>query len=168
MPNKLVGLLYESWADLDRAVSGISEEEATRHDEGGSSIAWTVAHVTQMLDSWLVARFQGVPPHPAISDAAFSTGASGEAEDWALIERSVTEVRRAARRWLEGRPDPDLGLVIPYDGSITYLRPTGLPLSYAVLRIAAHHFTHVGEIETLRSLRGHPAEGSREWGLPLL
>ena len=77
MSNKLIGLMYESWADLDRAVSGLTPEEALARHDGGSSIAWTVGHLTHMLDSWIVVRFQGLPPHPVISDPTFRTGGSG-------------------------------------------------------------------------------------------
>ena len=73
MADKLVALMYESWADLDRAVTGLNPDEATDRHGGSSGIAWTVGHVTHMLDSWIGVRFQGLPPHPVISDANFRT-----------------------------------------------------------------------------------------------
>jgi hypothetical protein len=168
MPEKLVLLMYQSWADLDRAVDGLTPEEAMARYDGGSSIAWTVGHVTHMVDSWINVRFQGLLPHPVISHPMFRTGGSGEAKDWPIILAGVREVREAARRFLESQPGPDLDDVIPYDGSIKFLRLIGLSLRYALMRIAAHHFIHVGEITTIRSRLGHAMGDGEEWGRALV
>lgn len=66
MENHLVALMYESWAGLDRAADGVTAEEATARHDGGSSIAWTLGHVTQHLDSWINVNFQGRPPDPVM------------------------------------------------------------------------------------------------------
>ena len=168
MPKKLIALMYESWADLDRAISGLTPEEAMARHDGGSSIAWTVGHLTHMLDSWIVVRFQGLPPHPVISQPRFRTGGSGEAKDWPVILAGMKEVRETARGFLDSRQEPDLDRVIPYDGSIKYLRAVGLSLRYAVMRIAAHHFVHVGEVVTIRSRLGHAIEDFPDWGQALV
>jgi hypothetical protein len=168
MPNKLILLMYESWADLDRAVDGLTSEEATMRHAGGSAIAWTLGHVTNMVDSWINMRFQSLPPHPIISHPMFRTGGTGEAKDWLTTLVAVKEVREAARRFLDSAQEPDLDRVIPYDGSITFLRTTGLPLHYALMRIAARHYIHVGEIVTVRSRLGHVVEDLPEWGRSLI
>ncbi|MEX0786061.1 MAG: DinB family protein [Dehalococcoidia bacterium] len=165
MRDKLALLMYQSWADLDTAADGIASGDATHRHDGGSSIAWTTGHVTNMVDSWLNVRFQALSPHPLISDTDFRTGGGGEATDWPLILAGVKEVREAARRFLDA--EPDLDSVVPYDGSIAYLRPVGLSLRYALMRIAAHHFVHVGEIVTIRSHLGHMVDFP-EWGRTLV
>ena len=43
MPDKLILLMYESWANLDYAIDGLSLKDATTRPNGGSSIAWTLA-----------------------------------------------------------------------------------------------------------------------------
>jgi hypothetical protein len=58
--------------------------------------------------------------------------------------------------------------VVPYDGGIAYLRATGLPLRFALMSIAAHHFQHVGEIVTVRSRLGHVHVGVPDWGRALI
>lgn len=168
MSDKLVALMYQSWADLDRAVSGLSQEEATARHDGGSSVAWTVGHVTNMVDSWLNVRFQGTSPHPVIGRIAFRTGGSGVEEDWPSVLVGVKEVQEAARSFLEPEQPADLDLTIAYDGSIAYLRPVGLSLRYAVMRIAAHHFLHVGEIVTIRARLGHKTVEVLDWGASLV
>lgn len=162
--SKLIALTYQSWADLDRAVAGLTADDATARHDGGSSIVWTLGHVTNMVDSWLNVRFQGMPPHPLIGDANFRTGGSGEAEDWPLVLAGVREVREAARQFLNSEHGPDLDKVITYDGSIEFLRPLGLSLRYALMRITAHHFIHVGEITTIRSFLGHTVSNGQDWG----
>ena len=42
MPDKLIALMYESWATLDRGMDGLTPEEATTRHDVGSCIAWTL------------------------------------------------------------------------------------------------------------------------------
>jgi hypothetical protein len=168
MTSKLVLLTYESWSNLDSALEGLTDEEATTRHEGGSSIAWSVAHVTTMVDSWLNVKFQQLPPNPVISNPDFRFGGSGGATDWRAVGSAVDEVRAKVRPFLDGKEDADLDLVIPYDGSIPLLRQTGLPLRYALMRIAAHHWIHMGEIVTVRSRLGWQEPTSPGWGRSLI
>ena len=166
--DKLIHLMYRSWADLDRAVEGLTSEDATATGNGGSSIAWTYGHVAQTVDSWINARFQGLAPHRILNQPGFRPGASGQAEDWPAIQVDVREVREAARKFLDSDSAPDLDRAIAYDGSIQDLRATGLTLRYALMRIAAHNLVHVGEIVTLRSQRGHIVGEFPDWGRDLV
>jgi DinB superfamily len=166
--DKLILLMYRSWADIDRAVAGLTADEATAGYDGGSSMAWTFGHVAHMIDSWINTRFVGTHPHSVISGPAFRSGGSGEAEDWPALQTAVGEVRDASRRFLDADPAPDLDRMIPYDGSIEDLRPVGLSLRYAIMRISAHHFVHVGEIVTIRSRLGHNVGEFPDWGRDLV
>ena len=167
MPEKLTLFLYESWSMLDEAVEGLTPEEATTQHCGGSSIAWTIGHVTTMVESWINVNFQGLPPHPIISGRQFSIGGTGEWSDWKGILAAAEEVRHQARLYLDSKPPIDR--VIPYQGSIQFLWETGLRLSYALMRITAHHSIHTGEIITIRSRLGHDTDklARPDWGRPL-
>ena len=164
MPENLALLVYQSWSDLDLAVAGLTDEQATERPDRQSAIAWTVGHVSQQVDSWLNMRLQGLPRHPLLADPCFATGASGAFGDWPALLAAVSDVRAAARRFLDA--DPPLDLRVPYTGAIAYLRTAGLSLRYALTSIAAHHWMHAGEIETVRSLRGNPRpdSGRGDWG----
>ncbi|MGH2400837.1 MAG: DinB family protein, partial [bacterium] len=166
--DKLIPLMYRSWADIDKAVDGLTAEEATARRDAGSSIAWTAGHVAQMVDSWINTRIQGLSPHPLLGQPMFRSGGSGEADDWPAVEAAVREVREASRNFLDAAPAPDLDRVIAYDGSIEHLRSTGLTLRYALMRISAHHFVHVGEIVTIRSQLGHAVGDFPDWGRDLI
>ena len=167
MADRIALLAYESWKNLDDSVEGLTVEEATTRHFGGSSIAWTVGHVTTMVDSWLNINFQGLPPHPFISGPQFLPGSSGECDDWEGALAAAREVRSRARSFLDSEPPIDL--VIPYGGSMEFLRETGLRLSYALQRIAYHHLIHVGEIVTIRSRLGHDVDRllDPKWGRSL-
>jgi hypothetical protein len=156
--------MYQSWTDLDHAVEGLNSDDATTRTRGGSSIAWTVGHATQMVDSWLNVAFQNRLPHPVVGHDMFRTGASGDAQDWPGILVAIEDVRLSARRFLDSDPRPALDRRVAYEGSIKWLRPLGLELSYAILRIAAHHFWHAGEILEMRSQLGHTTDDDRDWG----
>ena len=152
--SKLVGLLFEAWKDIDRALADLDPAQAVRGLNGGSSFAWTAAHVANQIDAWINVRFQRRAPHEPVSQDRFRAGGSGVADDWEAIQIGVREVREAARSYLQGLGESDLDLVIPYDGSFSHLRETGLVLRYALLRTCAHHYFHIGEIATKRSGRG--------------
>jgi hypothetical protein len=163
MALQIVRYVYQSWLDLDCATQGLSEDRASSHAPGESAIAWTVGHVTHMVDSWLNIRFQGLPANPVLMNPDFRTGGSGNGNDWSAIQHAVEQVRQSARNLIESAAEEDLSALRPYDGSIVYLRETGLTLRYALLRIAAHHFEHVGEILTIRSRWGDVIDFP-DWG----
>ena len=166
--DKLIPLMYRAWADIDRAVAGLSAEDATAQREGGSSITWTYGHVAQQVDSWISRKFGGLAPHSVLGQPEFRARGSGSADDWRGIQVAVQEVRDAARKFLDAEPAPDLDRVIQYDGSIEDLRAVGLTLRYALMRISAHHFVHVGEIVTIRSQLGHDVGDFPDWGSDLV
>ena len=132
MPNKLIFYTYESWAEVDRATARLTARDATMRYNDGSSIAWTLGHITTMVDSWVNTKFQRLPPHPFISRPNFRTGGTGEEKDWPAVRAGVTEVREWARKFLDSEEDRNLDHAVPYDGSIPFLRSAGLSLNYAL------------------------------------
>jgi len=153
----LAGMVYEAWADLDRVVEGLSREDAERSHESASPVSWTVAHCTHMVDSWLNVRFQGKEPHPSLSGDTLRLGAAGDPLGWNDVQLAVEEVRASAREYLDAVAESDLDTKHPYTGSIEALRTTGFSPRYALMRIAAHHYFHIGEIASARTALGHDA-----------
>ena len=129
----IVGALLDAWEDLELALAGVAPGDVIEPWGGGSAPAWTYGHVANPVDAWLNVRFQGLTPHPVIGDRDLRFGGSGRAADWPAIHRGVAEVREAARPYLQRLTEPDLDLVIPYDGSIVALRAQGLSLRHAIL-----------------------------------
>jgi hypothetical protein len=148
------GLLIDCWADVDRLVLGIDPQLAELKPGHGSSVAWTIGHITNQVDTWINGRFADRTPHSLIGRDEFRRGGSGAAENWIEILRGVSEVRRTAAGFLGDIEDRDLETRIPYDGSIIELRQTGLTLRYALARIVSHHYFHLGEMAWWLGSRG--------------
>ena len=153
--SKLVGLLFESWNDMDRVVDGLTPENALENFDRGSSFAWTFAHVANGVDAWINVRFQHRQPHPLIGDQRFRFGGTGRADDWESIHAAALEVRDTARAYLQDMGDSELERNIPYDGSVEHVRKSGLILRYAIMRAISHHYFHIGEIAAKRDRLGH-------------
>lgn len=135
-------------------MEGVDRAFAEQKPAGASAISWSVAHVTNQLDGWVNSRFAGLPVHDVIGSRRYRNG-DGRAEDWPGIQRGVAEVRVRARAYLDHLSEDDLRRTTPYDGSLIELRPGGLNLGYALLRIAAHHYVHIGEMAGYLGSRGH-------------
>ncbi len=152
--SKIVGLLFEAWNDFDRVLDNLDDAQAIQNFDGGSSFGWTLAHVTNQVDNFINFRFQQFAPHSFIGQERFRFGGTGVADDWQSIKDGVLEVRQTVRSYLEVFSESDLDLTVPYDGSKSRLRETGLSLRYAILRGCAHHYYHIGEIVTKRDRLG--------------
>jgi hypothetical protein len=159
LPNLPVTLLLTAWDDLDRAVADVSEADMLRQIDGGSCFAWTLAHVTYGVDSWINRRFRAMPLNPVLSDPRFGYGGDGGADDWATIREAVADARGRLRPFLLTLTDSDLDRTLPYDGSYAPFREHGINLRVAIVQNAVHHIFHLGEIVAKRELMGY-ATGS--------
>jgi len=139
---------------MDRVLEGLTAEVAIEALDGGSSFAWTVAHVANVLDSTTNVRFRSVVPHPYIGKDEFRFGGTGAADDWNAVLKGIREVRESTRDYLSGMDD-DLGRSVPYDGSLPHLIGKNISLQYSIFRSIAHHYFHIGEIGSKRDRLGH-------------
>lgn len=151
----LIGALFDAWGELDLVLAGVTPVEMSEPWGGGSAFAWTYGHVANSIDAWVNVRFQRLAPHPVIGNRDLRFGGSGRAADWSAIHHGVAEIRATAHDYLQRLADPDLDLVIPYDGSLVALRASGLSLRHAVTVNLIHHHYHIGEIATKREQLGH-------------
>ncbi len=147
-----VNVLLLAWSDIDRVLEGVSAPQAVHQMDGGSSFAWTLAHVTNGIDSWINVRFLGRSPHPLFSRSEFAFGSDGSADNWQEIRDAVDGVRVPAYEFLTNCTAEDLARTVPYDGAHPPFRKHGLNLRMAILQNAIHHMFHVGEIATKRGL----------------
>src|SRR5687768_4098565 len=100
--SKLVGFVFEAWADIDRVTAGLINTQAVVSLDGGSTFAWTYGHVANQLDAWINVRFTYRTSHPVIGRPHFRMGADGVVNDWSTVHGAVGEVRECARGYLEG------------------------------------------------------------------
>jgi hypothetical protein len=89
--NKLVGLLFKAGNDIDRAVADLSRVEATPRPGGGSSFAWTFAHVANQVDVRINVSFQGRVLHLLIGQDRSRIGGTG-ATDSTTSRKEVRSV----------------------------------------------------------------------------
>ena len=150
----LVGLVLEAWADFDRVVEGLSAEAAVLNPHGQSSAAWALGHCTEHLDRWINHTLQGLDRHPLLGSDRFRMGSEGAADDWDAIRAATAEVRDAARPYLEGITSDRLDQRHVFKGAVTKALGGELTLRYALIRIGAHHYFHIGVIACQRDLRG--------------
>ena len=150
-----VAMLVSAWRDLDRAVEDVSMADMLRQYAGGSSFAWTVAHVTHGVDSWINGRFQGHPPQPLIAKPRFRMGGDGRAGRLVAIQAAVADVRERAHAFLADLAPAELDRVVPYDGAYLPFRERGIHLRTAIVQNALHHTFHLGEIVAKRELLGY-------------
>jgi uncharacterized damage-inducible protein DinB len=153
-PPAVIGALLDAFTDLGRVIDGMSEEEALASD-GGSTYAWTVAHLANQVDSWINVRFAHADGHPLVSADRYRFGGDGRAESWAELRDAAAEVRLAAATFLSTLTEADLERSIPYPGSLPELRGRQVSLRYTLIRVVTHHYFHIGELASKRSAAGH-------------
>lgn len=154
-PTLPVILLRTAWDDLDRAIADVSDADMLRQIDCGSCFAWTVAHVTYGIDSWINKRFQQMSINSVIGNPRFNYCGDGAADDWPAIRDAVADVRYRLRPYLLSLTDADLDLTLPYDGSYAPFQEHGINLRVAIVQNAIHHVFHLGEIVAKRELMGY-------------
>ena len=149
--SKLVALLYAAWDDADRVYAGLSDADALKRHEGGSTFAWTLAHITRGLDGWCNVTLQGGKPNEALEAERLRNLPVGDAHDFAAIKRGVSEVRTGVKAYLDNVTDADLErITVPPFG-----RWHEAKLRYHVYRAVAHTYFHIGEVAAKRDRLGH-------------
>jgi DinB superfamily len=149
----VVGALLDAWADLDRVTSGLTEADAL-NDSHGSAYAWTVGHLANQVDSWINVRFGDAEPNPVVGTNQYRFGADGRADSWTDVRAASIAIRASATSLLSQTSDSDLDRTILYPGSLPELQGRQISMRYALLRILAHHYFHVGEVASKRSAAG--------------
>ena len=148
------GLVVDAWDDFDRVVDGLSAEDAGLQPDGQSSAAWALGHVTEHVDRLINHTLQGLDRHPVLGVDRFRMGSEGAADDWDAIRRATEEVRATARPYLESITADRLDERHEFMGGVTKALGGSLTLRYALIRIGAHHYFHIGVIACQRDLRG--------------
>lgn len=154
-PNVLVALALDTFTDLERSIEDLEHVTAEKRSPGSSSICWTVAHVGQTIDSWIVARLANETRNEYLSMREFSRGGHGECGDWDAVRVALSTVLKKARSFLQRVTMSELEKEMSYEGSLEYLRGKPVAKNYWLARVIAHTYYHIGEITTIRSANGN-------------
>jgi hypothetical protein len=150
-PKVLVALTLDAFTDLELSIEDMGHVAAENRSPGSSSIGWTVAHVGQTIDSWLVGRLANETRNEYLSRREFSKGGTGECGDWDAVRVALSSVLNKARSFLLKVNMSELEKEMLYEGSLEYLKGKTVAKNYWLARVIAHTYYHIGEITTIRS-----------------
>jgi hypothetical protein len=148
MPHPLVLQLRFTRSEFQRALAGISDEDARRRFEPMNCIAWNIGHLAWQEQRYWLQFGQGQVLLPDLNKQ-FANGAPActptLAEAWAAWH-AVTE---AADPWLDTVTTATLQQAVPngFRHDLVY--------GSLLLRVIYHYWYHTGESMAIRQMLGH-------------
>jgi uncharacterized damage-inducible protein DinB len=133
-----------------RGLEGISEKDAAQHFGPMNCISWTVGHLAWHEHRYWLELAQGKMLFPKLNElyaygAPMSTPSLHEMLD---LWRQVTQ---AADPFLDALTTEALQAELLRDG-----KPVGQSIGSALRRVTYHYWYHIGEIQAIRQMLGHP------------
>jgi hypothetical protein len=149
MPHPLVEQLRFTRSELQRALAGVTDDEARRRFMPMNCISWIVGHLAAQEQRYWLLGGQGRMILPDLNDQmGFGAPASTPPLDemWAAWH-AVTE---AADPWLDTLTSEKLQIHPEINGNRA-------PESFGTLmrRTTYHYWYHIGESQAIRQLLGH-------------
>jgi hypothetical protein len=148
MPHPLVSQLRFTRSEFQRALRGVTDEEARRRFEPMNCISWNVGHLAWQEQRYWLHYGQEQVPLPDINKL-FANGAPActpPLEEAWLAWHTITT---AADPWLDSLTTEDLQRAVP--GAF---RPD-VTFGSLLLRVIYHYWYHIGENMAIRQILGH-------------
>ena len=149
MPHYLVGQLRFTRSELQRCLSGITDEEARQRLHPMNCISWMIGHLTTQENNYWVQQGLGKQMHPELYE---SVGHGRPASTPPLDEMWVAwrEITTEADRFLD---------TLTAERMETYFE-AGPPnstenIGTMLLRCIHHYWFHIGEAHAVRQMLGH-------------
>jgi uncharacterized damage-inducible protein DinB len=149
MPHPLVLQLRFTRSEFERALAGVTDEDARRRLMPMNCISWNIGHLAWQEQRYWLHRAQDQLPRPDINERfAFGAPASTPSLDevWAAW-RSITE---ASDAWLDGVTTETLASNVVMDG-----KPSEYIWGSLLQRMIYHYWYHIGENAAIRQNLGH-------------
>jgi hypothetical protein len=155
MPHPLVLQLRFTRKEFQRALKGITAEEAVRRFEPMNCISWMVGHLAWQEQMYWLTQAQGLTPAPEVNACANGQPASNPPLD--EMWDAWTRVTKAADEWLDTLDTATLTThtINRYKVGETYKESIGTRLR----RTTYHYWYHTGESQAIRQLLGHTGLG---------
>ena len=137
-------------AEWLRGLADISDEDGQRHFGPLNCIAWTVGHLAWHEQRYWLELAQGQLPYPQLNEI-FAYGAPMSTpllSEMLAIWHTVTRL-----------VDPYLDTLTTQDMQSELLRngkSVGQTVGSALQRVTYHYWYHIGEIQAIRQMLGHP------------
>lgn len=149
MPHPLVLQLRFARSEFQRALEGLTDDDARRRIMPMNCISWNIGHLAWQEQRYCLWRSQGLMPLPHINEQ-FAYGAPASTppleEMWAAWHNTT----RAADRWLDTLTTEKLLEHVIIDGQIS-----DLIFGSLLQRLIYHYWYHTGENMAIRQMLGH-------------
>ena len=150
MSHPMVEQLRFARSELQRALAGLTDDEARRRFLPMNCISWNIGHLAwQEQRYWLTVAQDGVTVRPELNNE-FAYGAPASTPPLAEIWAAWREVTAATDSWLDSVTTEKLAETVT-------VRGWGIATSYGslMLRVIDHYWYHIGESMAVRQLLGH-------------
>jgi hypothetical protein len=148
MPHPLVEQLRFTRGELQRALTGVTDEEARRRFLPMNCISWIIGHLASQEQHLWLYRAQGIMLAPELDTVAFGAPASTPPLDAMWVAwHAVTE---ASDPWLDTLTTETLREYFLVDG-----KPWREDIGTFIRRTTYHYWYHLGESQAIRQLLGH-------------
>lgn len=151
MPHPLVVQLRFTRGEFQRALKGVTAEEAVQHFGPMNCISWIVGHLAWQEQLYWLTQAQGITPAPEVNACANGQPMCTPALDemWAAWKQITTD----ADSFLEPLDSATLAThtlrrTAPYE-------PYKESLGTRIRRTTYHYWYHIGESQAIRQLLGH-------------
>ena len=148
MPHPLVSQLRFTRSELQRALKGITDDEARRRFEPMNCISWNVGHLAWQEQRYWLHYGQGHMLLPAINKQ-FANGAAACSPPLDEVWSAWRTITKAADAWLDALTTDDLQRTVP-----KAFRPD-ITFGSLLLRVTYHYWYHIGENMAIRQMLGH-------------
>lgn len=149
MPHPLVLQLRFTRSEFQRALDGLTDDDARRRIMPMNCISWNIGHLAWQEQRYCLWRSQGLIPLPHINEL-FAYGAPASTppldETWAAWH-TITE---AADLWLDTLTTEKLQQHVIIDD-----QPSDLIFGSLLQRLIYHYWYHTGENMAIRQMLGH-------------
>ena len=149
MPHPLVLQLRFTRSEFQRALAGLTDEEARRRIMPMNCISWNIGHLAWQEQRYCLWRSQGKILLPHINDL-FAYGAPASTppldEMWAAWHIII----EAADSWLDALTTEKLQQHVIIDD-----QPSDLIFGSLLQRLIYHYWYHTGENMAIRQMLGH-------------
>jgi uncharacterized damage-inducible protein DinB len=146
-PHPLVTQLRFTRSEFQRALTGLSAEDASKRLAAMNSISWAIGHLAWQEQRYFLTFARGKTPWPILNEQ-FSSGGPAFTPPLDEVQNQWQEVTQAADEWLDTATTAKL---LETFTSRTWSTNFGNLLQ----RVIYHYWYHTGEIMAIRQMLGH-------------
>jgi hypothetical protein len=149
MPHPLVDQLRFTRSEFQRALKGVTDEEARQRFMPMNSISWIVGHLAnQEQRYWLVFGAGQAPVAPELINFGFGKPPSTPPLD--EVWQAWHAVTQATNPYLDSLTSSKLLEFVLFEG-----KPNDENIGSMLRRVTYHYWYHTGESQAIRQMLGH-------------